>query len=69
VVVQGLLSKPLCRWGRCLWPSSWRRKTHKASDDGAQVRTDRSALEPGVSTPTEAASPIDGGHVTEKIGC
>jgi hypothetical protein len=34
VVVQGLLSKPSCRWGRLLWLSSWRRKTHKVSGDG-----------------------------------
>ena len=34
MVVQGLLSKPSWRWGRLLWPSSCRRKTHKASGDG-----------------------------------
>ena len=34
MVVQGLLSKPSCRWGRLLWPSSCRRKTQKASGDG-----------------------------------
>ena len=34
MVVQGLLSKPSWRWGRLLWPSSWRRKTQKASGDG-----------------------------------
>ena len=34
MVVQGLRSTPSWRWGRLLWPSSWRRKTHKASGDG-----------------------------------
>ena len=34
MVVQGLRSTPSWRWGRLLWPASWRRKTQKASGDG-----------------------------------
>jgi transposase len=34
VVVQGLLGTPLYRWGRLLWPASWRRTTQKVSGDG-----------------------------------